>query len=413
VRWTLVCLTLYTTSAAALAFLVPLLVFEDQVAGERALADARLRAAATVPALVTGADPAAVRSGSARLTVYPSTGGPVGAARARPADVRAVVMARLPATRDVPGGAVYLHPVDRGGGVTVVEVFVPDADLHRGVLRSRLVLVAIAIAVVLGAVTVADRVGARAARALGDLAAAIRRFGPDDLARRVTPAGGYETAVLGRSFNTMADRIVDLLRGEHQRAADLSHRLRTPLTALRLKVEALPSSPDNDGIRRAMAALSDEVDRIIRAARHPDPAFAAGRCDVTEVLAERLAFWAVLAEDDNRPWAAVGGDAPLWVAVPREQAVAAVDALLGNVFHHTPEGTAFRAGVIGTTLVVEDDGPGIGPGVGDPAPDPAPGLRGSTGLGLNIARRMAGAAGGTLVVDRAASGGARVEIRFP
>lgn len=402
-RWTLVCLTLYTTSAAALAFLVPLLLFVDEAAGERALADARVRAADAAPALVRGADPAAVAAGSG-LTVFPASGDAVGAARARRDDVRKVREARRPVTREVRGGEVYLYPVERDDGVTVVEVFVPNAVLHRGVFTSRLVLSGVALVVVLGSVAVSDRIGARIVGATDGLTAAIRRFGPADLTVRVTPSGPYETAVLGRSFNTMADRVVDLLRGEHQRAGDLSHRLRTPLTALRLKAEALRPAPENEAIRRAVAALSDEVDGIIRAARQPDPAFAAGRCDLTEVLADRLAFWAVLAEDDDRPWAAIGGDAPLWIAVPREDAVAAVDALLGNVFHHTPVGTAFRAGVVGTTLVVEDDGPGGSARV--------PG-RGSTGLGLGIARRVAASAGGTLVVGRAGGGGTRVEIRLP
>jgi signal transduction histidine kinase len=238
---------------------------------------------------------------------------------------------------------------------------------------------------------------------------ATRQLGPADLAVRVTPTGPPELVELGRSFNTMADRVVALLHAEHERAADLSHRLRTPLTALQLELEALDESPGADRVRKAIAALSAEVDEIIRAA-HASPVCPVGRCDLTAILAERLAFWAVLAEDDGRPWAPIGDAAPLWVPVPPADAAAAIDALLGNVFHHTPEGTAFRAGVVGGALVVEDDGPGIDDF--DGASRRGTSSRGSTGLGLDIVHRMAVAAGGTLLITRSTSGGARIEVRL-
>jgi len=208
----------------------------------------------------------------------------------------------------------------------------------------------------------------------------------------------------------MADRMVGLLRAERELAADLSHRLRTPLTALRLEAESRDDQPDLERIRQAVAILSDEVDGIIRTATEPLSARTADRCDVTDVLADRLAFWSVLAEDHGRPWRVIGGPAPAWVPLPRGEVEAAVDALLGNVFHHTPEGTAFRAGVVDGVLVVEDDGPGIA--------DPDAALRrggsasGSTGLGLDIVRRMAAATGGTLLIRRGRGGGTRIEVHL-
>jgi signal transduction histidine kinase len=239
---------------------------------------------------------------------------------------------------------------------------------------------------------------------------ALRRFANADLAVRVEPAGSPGLIELGESFNVMADRVVELLHAEHQRVADVAHRLRTPMTALQLELEALDRSPASDRVRWAAATLASEIDEIIRTAQE-FTGCAAGRCDLTRTLAERLAFWAVLAEDDNRPWAAVGDGTPLWIPVPPAEAAAAIDALLGNVFHHTPEGTAFRAGVLGTTLVVEDDGPGIDDSVG--ASRRGTSSRGSTGLGLDIVQRMAAVAGGTLAISRAASGGSRIELRFP
>ncbi len=94
----------------------------------------------------------------------------------------------------------------------------------------------------------------------------------------------------------------------------------------------------------------------------------------------------------------------------------ALDAVLGNVFAHTPEGVAVTVAVTrgdgAVTVVVEDDGPGW-------PPDLAVGERGttgsarSTGLGLDIARRVAEEAGGRLVLEAGDAGGARVVLRLP
>jgi signal transduction histidine kinase len=303
----------------------------------------------------------------------------VGARHANEGDVGVVAQGRHAAVRNAPGGIVYLQPVAvRGGRIAVIEVFVPQSTLHRGVHSAWLALGAVALALVAGSVLVADRIGARIVAATRHLAAASRSLGRDDLAVRL--------------------------------AADLSHRLRTPLTALRLELETCGEKPDVHRLRRAVGMLSDEVDGIIRTALEPLSTRTAERCDLTEVLDHRLAFWSVLAEDHGRAWTVIGDSTPLWAPVPRDEAEAAVDALIGNIFHHTPEGTAFRAGVVDSTLVVEDDGPGID--------DPDRALQrgassgGSTGLGLDIVRRLAAASGGRVVVTRGHGGGARIEVHL-
>jgi signal transduction histidine kinase len=349
--------------------------------------------------------------GAGRLTLHPPGGPPVGTAHAGAGEVGAVAQNRRSAIRDVRGGIAYLQPVAvREGKIAVVEVFVPQAALRRGVHHAWFALSAVALGLVAGSVLVADRLGARIVAATRSLATATRRLGRDDLAVRVTPDGPPELAEVGRSFNAMADRMVGLLRSERELAADLSHRLRTPLTALRLELETCGERPDVQRLRGAVGMLSDEVDGIIRTVSEPLSKRTAERCDLTEVLADRLAFWSVLAEDHGRAWTLVGDCPPLWVPVPREEAEAAVDALIGNVFHHTPEGTAFRAGVDGSVLVVEDEGPGID----DPdlAVQRGASAGGSTGLGLDIVRRLAAACGGAVVVSRGRHGGARVELRL-
>ncbi|MGK5643680.1 histidine kinase dimerization/phospho-acceptor domain-containing protein, partial [Streptomyces sp. URMC 126] len=73
------------------------------------------------------------------------------------------------------------------------------------------------------------------------------------------------------AFNSMADQVVRLLAAERELAADLSHRLRTPLTVLRLNAASLGDGPAAEQTRAAVAQLEGEVDRIIRTAREQRP----------------------------------------------------------------------------------------------------------------------------------------------
>ena len=114
---------------------------------------------------------------------------------------------------------------------------------------------------------------------------------------------------------------------------------------------------------------------MIRQARKPvQEAIVATETDATKVAEARLAFWTPLAEDQERPFEFVsldtdGHDRPAVtapVAVSVDELEAAVDALLGNVFAHTPEGTAFRLEVRalsdgGVSVAVEDAGPASRP----------------------------------------------------
>jgi signal transduction histidine kinase len=130
-------------------------------------------------------------------------------------------------------------------------------------------------------------------------------------------------------------------------------------------------------------------------------------------VAERVQFWSALADDQGRGWQVTLPPGPLPVRAGAEDLAAAVDALLENVIAHTPEGSGFSVSLSplpagGATLVVSDEGPGIAVdalarGRSD---------RGSSGLGLDIARRCAEAGGGSMVIDAAPGGGARVTLQL-
>ena len=87
--------------------------------------------------------------------------------------------------------------------------------------------------------TVADQLARSLVRPLAALARASDRLAGGDLSARAMVAGPPEVRRAGSGLNRLAVRIGDLLAHERETVADLSHRLRTPLTALRIDAESL------------------------------------------------------------------------------------------------------------------------------------------------------------------------------
>ncbi len=418
-RWRLNRLALAITSMVALAFLVPLIYATGKIAHDRALGDARQQAAAIVAALAVNPDPqlltsavASTVAGSAgRLAVHLPGIDPVGTSHVSSAEIERAGQIRRAASAPAPGGLAYLQPsVLSDGRSVVIEVYVPDAEMRRGVWSAWLALGALALVLVAGSVLFADRLGARLVRATRELAGSSRRLGAGDLSVRVEPSGPRELRDAADAFNSMAADLRRLLDNERELAADLSHRLRTPLTALRLDADGMPPGPLAERMRQACDMLDEELEAIIAGARLGVQDRGSEESDLVEVLADRLAFWSALAEDQQRPWEVVGGQTPVPVPLSRSELILAVDSLLGNVFAHTPEGVAFRVTVSPAGLLVDDAGPGIA----DPAKAVQRGVSGagSTGLGLDIVRRVASEAGGRMEISRSPLGGARIGMVF-
>jgi signal transduction histidine kinase len=426
----------------ALAFLIPLGLLVQQLAHERALAQAERQTAIVVSVLAVTTDPNAVaqviastdtgRTGP--VAVHGLADQPVGTSHAPAADIALAGRQRQTVVARVPGGLAYLEPVEVDDGqVAVVEVHVPEEALRRGVGTAWFALATVAVGLVAGSAVVGDRLAVRMVRPARRLAAAATALGEGDLDVRVHPSGPRELAEAGVAFNQMADRLATVRVAEREMVADLSHRLRTPLTGLRLDVEALEAAPvaggeaDRPGgdadrhrtvqrVREALATLEHEIDILIRttrqaAAEEPEPE---GRCDASEVVAARMAFWSAVAADQDRPCQITGTGRAAPVGVPASELAAAIDAVLGNAFRYTPQGTALEVAVSrhdGWVALRVDD---AGAGIADPDRALRRGAsdRGSTGLGLDIARRVAQAGGGSVNVDRGRLGGASVVMLF-
>lgn len=417
------------TAMIVLAFSIPLARLIQVVATNRALDAAKLESRslggaisavagqeATIAQLVEQAN-----AGNPRpLTVYLPSGTVLGPPVPIDAEVELARKGRS-FTTSAPGGGRDVLVGIAGpdpNATTVVRVRVAAALLSKGVTKARAVVVAIGLAVVVIAVILADWLARFVLGPMGVLLSVTRRLQQGDLGARVSPAGPPEVAEVGVAVNGLADRVGVLLAAEREASADLSHQLRTPLTALRLDAEGLASPEDRRRIASDVDRLEEVVTRVIQESRDSagGPAERAVRrsCDLGRVVRDRLGFWSILATDQGRQWWSDVPDRPQPIGVSQGELEVCLDALLNNVFTHTPDGTPFSVRVVaatrrGWTLVVEDAGPGL---PGDALPKRGASGGSGTGLGLDIVRRTAEASGGHLSAGRSPDGGARIEVSF-
>ncbi|MGH4028444.1 sensor histidine kinase [Actinomycetota bacterium Odt1-20B] len=430
-RWALVKVCLAVTTMVVVAFAVPLGLVIKEMARDRAFSAAERHAAGMGPTLSITTDrdqlnravATSEAGGDGRMAVYvPAIGDApalkIGDRRATPADVEETRKEGRARTVKVPGGFALLAPTALSSGVAVVEIYVPESEVSNGVTTAWVVLAGVGVALIIGSVAVADRLGVRMVQPAKRLAGAARDLGEGKLGARVREEGPTELRQAGVAFNSMADQVVQLLANERELAADLSHRLRTPLTVLRLNAASLGDGPAAEQTRTAVETLEREVDTIIRTAREAKPQTApvgpGSGCDAAEVIRDRMAFWSALAEDEGREVRVAGVERPVRIPVARPDLVAALDALLGNVFRHTREGTAFAVDVHNgddAVIVLVSD---AGEGIVDPetalARGAGSGEDGSTGLGLDIVRRLAESTGGDVRIGRSVLGGTEVRI---
>jgi signal transduction histidine kinase len=427
VRRRLILVSGAVTAMVVLAFLLPLSLMIRDLAADRAVTTGQNQAeeiAQLAALLARGSDARTVANSiNADLYTYPTS-----IITAEANGSFDTIGEPVPANENIDaalGGASFRAAVTGGQAVyasvvlpntdekLVARVFISDAALTEGVTRSTAILAMLGAALVLIAVAVADRLGRSLVQPVRDLSATAASLGEGNLETRVTPSGPPELQEVGRELNDLADRIVRLLRMEREAAADLSHRLRTPLTALRLDAEALEPGPGSARLLEDLDELERTVDFVIREARRPGRTDAAEACDLGEVAADRVRFWTALAEEQEREVEYISDGSPVEVGIGSDDATAMVDALIGNVFAHTDEGVGFTVAVAAldgeAILVVDDHGPGFTAELAERGRSTG----GSTGLGLDIAMRTADAAGGALIIGASDSGGARVTVTLP
>ncbi|MEU8925366.1 HAMP domain-containing sensor histidine kinase [Kitasatospora sp. NPDC048545] len=265
-------------------------------------------------------------------------------------------------------------------------------------------------------------------RPLQEVDAAARRLGEGALdVRAPADSGPEEVRRLAATFNTMAARTEALVHGHRAVTAEVSHQLRTPLTALRLRLDLLAADAEGEdaaelaGAQEEIARLSRLVDGLLAAARAENAVPTPVPVRLDDVVAERIAAWEPVAAErqvglgahcPGRPVVYLGGG-------HLEQLL---DNLLANALDAVPAGGRVRLETApaassfgpGTELRVADDGPGMSPEARAAAFRRFGNAQArGTGLGLAIVHRLATANGGTARLEETPGGGLTVVLELP
>jgi|tagenome__1003787_1003787.scaffolds.fasta_scaffold20875566_2 signal transduction histidine kinase len=417
-RWRLTLLVAATTSAVVLAFLVPLTLLLRSLAEERTVATVTTDAQ-NLAALAAGSGANAARSQLSQagpenlgtISVFMPDGTVIGKG-GEDAGVRKAQNGLAFTDRTGGRAVIYAPAVDKDGGTTVVRTVISGGELHRGVDRATWILAGLGLLLLGLSVAAADTLARRVSAPIKDLAATADSLHEGRLETRTAERGPPEVVAMARALNRLAARIEQLLISERETVADLSHRLRTPVTALRLDTESITDPELAERLDQHVAHLERTVDAVVRDARRPVRANVTARCDVAAVVGERVAFWSALAEEQGRSLRTWLPMRPTWARIDAVDLTDVIDVLIDNVFAHTEEGVPLEVTVNAganreVALAVQDGGPGL-PGADVVARGHS--NAGSSGLGLDIVRRAAIASGGRLELGRSRLGGAKVQV---
>ncbi len=419
-RRRLAAVTLGATLLIVVSFVVPLGLLVRQQAEDRALSRAESDARSVATAIAVAASFAAEEMDAIAVSavlgafgspegigVFFPDGSVVGTGQAGDTDVEVARQGTAFTARTETGAAV-LVPVITGESILVVRADVPADELDQGVASAWLILGLLGTLLVLVAIAAADRLGRSMVGPVSSLRSAAAALGSGDLSARASPGGPPEIVQVGNAFNELAERLRGLLQAEREAAADISHGLRTPVAALRLQVESLPDRSIRETLLDDVASLESAIGSVIREARGRGDE-KPGHCDLVAVVADRAAFWQVLATDQGRAFSVETPDSPCEVKASAQDVATVVDNLMENVFAHTspPAVIAIEVHPYGR-LTVSDGGTGFGMSA------VSRGASGgsSTGLGLDIVRRIAERSLGSLAITTSDLGGARVVVEF-
>jgi signal transduction histidine kinase len=315
-------------------------------------------------------------------------------------------------------------PVASGGTVHgALRVTLGTGDVDARIERFWLGLAAMAAVVLLAVALIGWGVARSVTRPLRRLNAAASRFAQGDLTVSDEPHDGPpELRDLSDTMTTMARRLDDLLQAQRAFVADASHQLRTPLTALRLRLENLQSRLDGEATAELDAAI-DETSRLAtlvtdllqlaRTDEHP----ASGPADLAQLTADRVDTWTAVAEAKGVTLRHDELDRPAPVHVIPGAIEQILDNLFDNAVNASPSGTTITARITSTNdsyeLTIADQGAGLTDEQKAHAARRfwrADTTRPGTGLGLAIVDALAKASGGSVALADAPGGGLAVTV---
>jgi signal transduction histidine kinase len=307
-------------------------------------------------------------------------------------------------------------PISSAGqilGASRVSIPTLGIDQRLAVQRTRLIGFGLAMAALVTVLAVA--LSRWIGRPIAQLEAATRQFGTGDLATRAPISRGpADIRQLANEFNTMAERLDDLVNTQQAFVADASHELRSPLTAIRLQIEAMEyDTPEGTGLRRLRALdevgrLSRNVDGLLLLARQDQPVPQSTIANLSRLATDRATFWSSLLKERGLLLVLRVAD-DLYAHVAPDRFVTTFDNLISNAIDAAPPGSKISvvAESIAENVVVHiiDNGPGMSADQRVAAFDRfwrATNKRtalGGSGLGLAIARKLVAADHGTIRLD--------------
>lgn len=312
--------------------------------------------------------------------------------------------------------------------VAAVRLTLPEYDVDDEIQSTLLWLVAFMIAVVIAAALIAwllARSIAAPLRRLADVAEAL----PEDLRLRAdADKGPAEVRKVATALNTTALRLSQILSRTERVAADASHHLRTPLTGVRLRLEAIEDTASDPAVADEAEAAIREVDRLTRRieqilalARSDTGAGQAHLVDVSDAVTERVAAADRTATDRDIELSVQvpeGNERPK-VLAPAGVLERIVDELLGNALTYARGRIDVRVESVGSQALVsvQDDGPGLSEDEWETVfqrfTRGTNSVPGGSGLGLALVCESAQALGGSATAGRSDLGGLLVQVRIP
>jgi len=308
--------------------------------------------------------------------------------------------------------------------VGAVRVSEPLGDVRANVRRSWLGLGLVGLAAILAGLGLAWLLSLALARPMRRLSGVATRLGRGELDARAPEDGPREVATLAQSFNQMAAGLTANISAQRDFLANASHQLRTPLTSLQLRLEAIEQEGGSAGKQAAKAQaelvrLSELVESLLELARASSVEVSGEQVDLSEVARAAVDRWtAPAASGGKRILEQVHAASPVWASAQDLGQV--LDNLLENSIRYSPEGTEITVETRGNGrpgLVVSDNGPGIPPEERERVFERF--YRGSTGrkagsgtgLGLAVVAELVHRWGGE--VHLADGAGTVIEATFP
>jgi signal transduction histidine kinase len=308
------------------------------------------------------------------------------------------------------------------GAVRVTQsVAAVNSAVDRAILGlAILVLVVLTLGLLAGTV-----IAAQVVRPIRRLEQIARRVAGGDLEARARLEGSSEQRSLAASFNEMTDRILRLLHAQRDFVADASHQLRTPLTAMRLRLEAAGAVQEDRAAPEVTAAIA-EVDRLSRTvdellvlSEAGERQFVAEAVDLGSVARAALTRWRGQAAESGIRLELREGSAGQRAWLPRQDLETALDALIDNALRYSPRASTVTIVIGPERIEVQDEGPGIPEEerelVFERFHRGQSGRRGpvGSGLGLAIARELARVWGGDVGIDPRPGGGTIAWLSAP